>query len=535
MRRDLTAVLAAGALLAVGTATAASVRGTPGPDRLVGGARADSLTGLGGDDFLDGRGGADTLRAGAGADRVTSAFDLARDDLGCGIGVDVVTADLLDRVASDCEVVSRQLSRDTSTDPTTQHQTQVEPDSFAFGRTVVATYQIGRGDSGGASAIGWASSSDAGLSWRAGVLAQARERVSDPVVAYDAAHATWLIAILGLFDETTDMLVSRSADARTWSTPEPVAVDPVEEPDKEWLTCDNWPSSRFRGRCYLVYIDFAAQQLRTRRTHDGGRTWSAAVAAPAPIGQAGILNGAQPLVRPDGTLVVVYAVWGTFADPRANHVGTLTSGDGGESFALPARVADLAEEPVMSMRAPPLPSAEIDGAGRIYIAWHDCRFREACVANDVVVVSSQDGVTWTPVARVPIGDPAAPIDYFLPGIGVDAAPGSRRVAVLLHSLRRTEGCLDGCPNGVDVWLLVSQDGAATWSRPQRLNAQSMPLVWIADTNLGRMLGDYVSTSWAGGRPVAVYSLAGPPVQRQFRQAIFATARAPTQARARRNG
>jgi RTX calcium-binding nonapeptide repeat (4 copies) len=530
VRCGLPTALAAGALIVAGTTAAATVRGTPSADRLLGTAREDTLSGFGGDDHLDGRGGGDRLLGGTGNDRLSAAFDLARDDVRCGPGIDVVVAELGDRVAPDCEAVSRQLSRDTSSDPSTQHETQVEPDTFGFGSTVVTAFQIGRGSSGGASAIGWSSTTNAGASWRSGVLPTVRDRVSDPVVAYDAAHSTWLIGILGLGGETADLLVSRSTDARTWTRPEAVAVDPAEEPDKEWLVCDNWPTSRFRGSCYLVYVDFATEQLRTRRSTDGGRTWSGPASAQTEALSMGILNGAQPVVRPDGTLVILYAVWGAFADPSANHVGAVSSADGGQTFAAPVRVADLNEEPIFAMRAPPLPSAEIDGGGRIYVAWHDCRFREACIANDVVVATSRDAVAWTRPTRVPIGDPGSRVDHFVPGIGVDTTPGSRRVAVVLHSLRQFEGCLDGCPNGVDVWLLVSQDGATTWSRPQRLSTQSMPLEWIAETNLGRMLGDYVSLSWAGGRAIPVFALAAPRVGGRFRQAIFATTRAPVRAR-----
>lgn len=532
MRGGLPTALAAGALIVAGTAASATVRGTAAADRLVGGARADTLRGLGGDDYLSGGGGADRLLGGAGNDRLGAAFDLARDDVRCGAGTDVVTAELADRVAADCETVSRQLSRDASTDPSTQHQTQVEPDSFSFGSTVVTAFQNGRGSSGGATAIGWATSRDAGATWRSGVLDGVRDRVSDPVVGYDAAHSTWLIAVLGLNGDNADLLVSRSADGSTWTRPEPVAVDRDEEPDKQWLTCANWPESRFRGSCYLVYVDFGTDQLRARRSTDGGRTWSAPAVAQTGPRTTGILNGAQPVVRPDGTLVILYAVWGAVADPRANHIGVISSADGGETFAPPLRVADLNEEAIFAVRAPPLPSVEIDGGGRIYIAWHDCRFRDACLANDVVLSSSRDGVTWTAPTRVPVADRGSRVDHFVPGLGVDASPGSRRIAVVLHSLRQFEGCLDGCPNGIDVWLVVSPDGGTTWARPERLSTQSMPLEWIAETNLGRMLGDYVSTSWIGGRAIPVFALAAPPVRGQFRQAIFATTRAPVRARAR---
>jgi hypothetical protein len=49
----------------------------------------------------------------------------------------------------------------------------------------------------------------------------------------------------------------------------------------------------------------------------------------------------------------------------------------------------------------------------------------------------------------------------------------------------------------------------------------MQPAWIADSGIGRMLGDYISTSWAGGRPVGVFSLASRPRGQTFRQAIFA--------------
>jgi hypothetical protein len=50
----------------------------------------------------------------------------------------------------------------------------------------------------------------------------------------------------------------------------------------------------------------------------------------------------------------------------------------------------------------------------------------------------------------------------------------------------------------------------------------MRLEWLADTGIGRFLGDYVSTSFVGGRPVPVFSLAGRPLRGEFRQAIVAT-------------
>jgi hypothetical protein len=176
---------------------------------------------------------------------------------------------------------------------------------------------------------------------------------------------------------------------------------------------------------------------------------------------------------------------------------------------------------VHGVRAPPLPSAEVDAEGRIWVAWHDCRFRFECVANDIVLVNSRDGIRWSEPVRAPTGSGLARVDYFVPGLGVDAT-AEGRLAVVYHSRPQPMGCFEFCPGGIDVWMIESRNAGATWTLPQRLSPETMPMQWIADTALGRMLGDYVSTSWVGGRPVPVFALAmQPEFGLVFRQAIFA--------------
>src|SRR5437016_13694022 len=53
---------------------------------------------------------------------------------------------------------------------TTNHHTEVEPDTFSNGSTIVATFQVGRVSDGGACAIGFATSTDNGTSWTSGLL-----------------------------------------------------------------------------------------------------------------------------------------------------------------------------------------------------------------------------------------------------------------------------------------------------------------------------------------------------------------------------
>src|ERR671937_254225 len=86
------------------------------------------------------------------------------------------------------------VSRDTLTNPTSQHQTEVEPDTFAFGSTIVSAFQVGRFFDGGGSAIGFATSTNGGATWTNGFLpgitrffgSGPYDRASDPAVTFDA-------------------------------------------------------------------------------------------------------------------------------------------------------------------------------------------------------------------------------------------------------------------------------------------------------------------------------------------------------------
>src|SRR5438270_2226663 len=53
---------------------------------------------------------------------------------------------------------------------TTNHHTEVEPDTFSNGSTIVATFQVGRVFDGGACDIGFATSTNNGGAWTPGLL-----------------------------------------------------------------------------------------------------------------------------------------------------------------------------------------------------------------------------------------------------------------------------------------------------------------------------------------------------------------------------
>ena len=505
------------ALVVAGAAQAARVVGTAGADRLIGTPRADTilgregrdrLVGRAGTDFLSGGPGSDVVDAGPGADRIVAQYDGARDIVRCGPGSDLVNADLVDRVAADCELVSRRLSRDPYTGPEAQHESEVEPDSLTVGRTTVATFQVGRRFSGAADNVGFAVSSDNGSTWRSGLLpgltrastpVGPNERASDPVVAYDAVNRVWLIATLALEAQTTRLTVSRSTDGVSWSAPVTAIEDSSPNGitfDKNWIACDNGTSSPHHGRCYLVYTDtLRGDRLAAITSSDGGATWSVPVGVPVTDAV-----GAFPVIRQSGELVVVY-LW------SGNRLGSSVSTDGAASFGPPAVVAELQVQSIRGLRFFPLPSADVDPSGRVWITWHDCRFSSGCAQNSVVVATSADGGSWSPPTRVTTGRNA-----FLPAIGIH--PTSGQVALVYHVVR---------PGGIDVELVESRRGTPTvFAPPRRLSAQTMRPEWSPNTVSGRMLADYISVHYAGDRPLAVWVLASEPVGQSLRQAVYAT-------------
>jgi hypothetical protein len=282
-------------------------------------------------------------------------------------------------------VAVTQIGTDPYTNTTSQHQTQVEPDTFAFGSTIVAAAQTGRFNDGGASNICWSTSTNGGASWTNGCLpgitkhenpANPYDRVSDPVVAYDAKHNVWMISTLPLLEaggvRGVGVLTSRSTDGGlTWGNPVaiPSTVGMIS-PDKNWIVCDNSATSPFYGNCYTEWDDNGdGNRIYMSTSTDGGLTWGAG--KKTANNATGI--GGQPVVQPNGTVIVPI--------DNANETALLAfnSTNGGASWSATTTITTISHHTVAgSLRTGPLPSAEIDAAGKVYVVWQDCRFRRGC-------------------------------------------------------------------------------------------------------------------------------------------------------------
>ena len=411
-----------------------------------------------------------------------------------------------------------QISSDPFTVGPGQHATEVEPHMLSNGSTLVAAFQTGRISPGGATAIGWATSSDGGTTWSHGFLpglttgegSGPYDAASDPVVAYDAKHAVWMIASLPISNtsQTPAVAVSRSTDGGfTWQNP--VGADlTAPSSDKNWIVCDAWASSPHYGNCYLQWDDPShADSIFMSTSTDGGLTWS----APAtPTGQMQGIGG-QPLVQPDGTVIVPL---------ESNTMAAFHSSDGGASWSAPVTISNIQfHADAGGIRSGPLPSAAVDGAGTIWVVWEDCRFRSSCSTNDLVYSTSSDGVTWTAVTRIPIDDVSSTVDHFIPGIGIDPATSGASSHVGLHYYYYAQSACSATTCQLYVGYISSANGGSTWNAPTALTG-AMQLSWLPISQNGLMVGDYIATAFTNGVPHGVFAVAQTNADGVFNESIY---------------
>lgn len=403
-------------------------------------------------------------------------------------------------------------------DSQAQHKTQVEPDTYAFGSTIVAAFQVGRAFGGGASNNGWATSTDGGETWTHGYLPGLTRfegggpygRASDPTVAYSAKHDVWMISSLG-FSPGDDVVVSRSLDGGlNWE--DPVLVTSGGGVDKNWTACDNWPNSPFFGNCYTEW-DNAGQGglIKTSTSTNGGATWGPALGTR----ENGRGIAGQPLAQPNGTVVVPINTGGFSA------VSAYRSTNGGGSWSRLFPVAQVTDHGVAGgVRTPPIISAEVNKQGKIYVVWQDCRFRSGCSSNDIVMTTSMNGKTWSPVTRIPIDPVNSTVDHFIPGVAVDptTSGNNTRLGVTYWFYPNANCTQANCE--LNVGFIASEDGGASWSEPTDV-AGPMNVTWLPSTSQGRMFGDYISTSFVQGNAFTVIPVAKVPNENGFRQAMFA--------------
>ena len=423
------------------------------------------------------------------------------------------TGALVLTLAAGATIPVLKIATDPFTNSTSQHKTVVEPDSFFFGSTGVAAAQAGRFTDGGSSGIVFARSIDNGVSYTSGTLPGITvfqnppgpfARVSDPSVAHDRAHGVWMVSSLALDASITGtaVIVNRSTNGgATWGNPVTVrAAGAGEDFDKNWTVCDNTTTSPFFGSCYTVWDDFGhGNNLKIAFSRDGGLTWTLSTTP-----NVGVIGG-QPVVQPNGQVVV------PLDNASETALGFTNSTNGGVTFGQAFTITSIsAKADPGGIRSGPLPSAELAGDGKIFVVWEDCRFRSGCSTNDLVFVTSTNGTTWSAVQRIPIDPTSSTVDHFIPGVGVDrnTSGSTIKVGVTYYYYPNVNCTSATCE--LRVGFISSSNGGTSWN-PFIDVAGPMTLSWLPNTTQGRMVGDYISTSYnASFQARGYFALANAP-------------------------
>lgn len=402
------------------------------------------------------------------------------------------------------------ISTDNLTNTDSDHKTEVEPDMFAWGNTIVTAFHVGRrpGSVGwGSGDIGFSTSLDGGKTWHYGDLPGLTVNykngtygaAADPSVAYDAKHGQWLISTLPLAGLSSrsgligDVAVSRSADGLHWGNP--INIDKTHLDDKNWTVCDNTSTSPYYGNCYTEWDQaYGSGDVLMSVSSDGVQTWGPGLAS---SDHAGGLGG-EPLVQPNGTVIVPFEGGG---------IDVFSSTSGGASWGKSQQIAMINSHFVAAgLRNPNLPSAAMDGAGNVYVVWSDCRFRSKCAENDIVMSTSADGKTWSAVTRIPIDATASTIDHFIPGIGADptTSGANAHLTIVYYYYPKASCTTSTCQ--LDVGFTTSTDGGATWTAGKKI-AGPMSLSWLPNSDNGPMVADYIGVSYSNGSPYGVFAVA----------------------------
>jgi hypothetical protein len=140
------------------------------------------------------------------------------------------------------------------------------------------------------------------------------------------------------------------------------------------------------------------------------------------------------------------------------------------------------------------------------------------VRKNGVVMATIKRSRVSAVVRIPIDPTNSGVDHFIPGLAVDRSTGGTTAHLgLTYYYFPVSNCGSSCQ--LHVGFVSSTDSGTTWSAPTDL-AGPMTTTWLASTSQGRMVGDYISGSFAGGKTHPVFAVANAPVSGVFDEAMY---------------
>jgi len=121
--------------------------------------------------------------------------------------------------------------------------------------------------------------------------------------------------------------------------PTHVTAPTGDSPDKNWITCDNWPTSKRYGHCYVEYDNNGDRnRLLMTVSTDGGFTWSPTSSTAPGNGNTGDVAGETTLASAaspgDTTINVISAT--SFAPGTQINIDVDPSGGNQETRTVTA-------------------------------------------------------------------------------------------------------------------------------------------------------------------------------------------------------
>ena len=299
---------------------------------------------------------------------------------------------------------------------------------------------------------------------------------SDPGVTFDSeGNAFFSCVVVDVNDFASGLLVTMSPAAahgsfynNVPSTGSAYVVVEDNSPsvahDKPFIVADSFKNSPFRDNVYATWTvfrftadgsGFLSSAIFFSRSTNHGLTWSAPVEISGnnpnlcffgnffdpnrSPNDCDLDQGSDPVVLPNGTLVVTFNNGNTPAgDPNSQQLA-VRSTDGGLTWSQPTKVGDdiTVGEPTCDfgrgpeqcvpgpfIRTNDFPRIGADSKrGTVYVVWQD--FRSGSELDIQLAQSTDGGVTWTD-ASSPV-NPSDGLDHYMPA--VDVATPSGRVAV----------------------------------------------------------------------------------------------------------
>jgi hypothetical protein len=408
-----------------------------------------------------------------------------------------------------------------------QPDTEIEPSiavNPANPRNAVAVYQEGRFADGGSYTTGYATTLDAGHTWRTGPLPKLTlngrlggpwERASDPVVAFGPHNLVYANSLVIDINRNnglhSGLAVNVSKDGgRHWSAPVFIQDDNLGGTnDKNWIVVDNSSApGHHLGRVYAVWdrgapivYDYCDQNCDQLSNWLPNLQTIPGIVFPT----EGI--SAIPVIQKDGGLgIVILSLAGIPQIPPdivvGNEVTYIPAPLAGSTpypvplaFLPPIDVAGDQSMPVRAQRTGGLVDADVDPrSGTIYATWEDTRFRTDGT-NDIVLSRSTDnGLTWSAPLRVNRDRTNDHIDHYTPTVAVGA--GGR-----VHISWRQRNESGDSPTEhplIDTYYAQSRDGGRTFTRAVRVNRVSSDMRYDAFSRGGAFEGDYSEVASARG-------------------------------------